>query len=102
MKFARITAVFGGVLLAAALASGASAADDGPKDTLLVQNGEASPVGSNAAPIELDKLRARGPANGEEASSRTRESIGPILLIMLLQRNRFSDGLDVLQPVTTR
>jgi hypothetical protein len=102
MKFARITAVFGGILLAAALAGPAAAAETGVKGTSQILTGEAGAVGSNAALVDLDKLRARGPGKEGEASTRTREAVGPILLIFLLQQNRFSDGLDVLQPVTAR
>lgn len=102
MKFTRITAVFGGLLLAAALAGPATAADTGLKNTLHTEALEAGPVGHDAAIVDLHKLRARGPGKDGGASVRTREAVGPILLIFLLRQNRFADGLDILQPVVTR
>jgi hypothetical protein len=99
MRFARITAIFGGILLAAALAGEASAADGDFKEAFHTRTADASPL----APLQdLEKLRARGPGEEREPSPRVREAIGPILLIFLLQQNRFSDGLDILQPVSPR
>ncbi len=99
MKLARVTAIFGGILLAAALSGGAVAADPGFKEAFLTETGQASQI----APLEdLDKLRARGSQDEAKTSPRVREAIGPILLIFLLQQNRFADGLDIQQPVTAR
>ncbi len=99
MRFARITAIFGGILLAAALAGEASAADGDFNEAFHTRTADASVI----APLEdLEKLRARGPGEEREPSPRVREAIGPILLIFLLQQNRFSDGLDILQPVAGR
>ncbi len=99
MRFARVTAIIGGILLAAALAGGATAAETDFKETFRAKAGDASLI----APSDvLHKLQARGPRDEDEASPRMREAIGPILLIFLLQQNRFSDGLDVLQPITAR
>lgn len=99
MRFARITAIFGGILLAAALAGEASAADGDFKEAFHTRTADASLI----APLEdLEKLRARGPGEERDSSPRVREAIGPILLIFLLQQNRFSDGLDILQPVSPR
>ncbi len=99
MRFARISAIFGGVLLAVALAGPAAAVDADFTETLHAKAGDTSLV----VPLDdLDKLRARGPQDVEQVSPRMREAIGPILLIFLLQQNRFSDGLDILQPITPR
>lgn len=99
MRFARISAIFGGILLATALAGAVNAADADFKETFHAKAGNTYLI----APLDdLDKLRARGPRDEGETSPRVREAIGPILLIFLLQQNRFSDGLDVLQPITTR
>ena len=99
MRFARVTAIFGAILLAAALAGEAAAGDADFKETLHAKAGDTSLV----APLDdLDKLRARGSQDVEQVSPRVREAIGPILLIFLLQQNRFSDGLDILQPITPR
>ncbi|MCH8181935.1 MAG: hypothetical protein IID55_02005 [Proteobacteria bacterium] len=101
MRFARVTATFGGILLAAALAGEATAAESDLEDTRPALIEDASPIGSSAALVDLDKLRARGTGDSE-STSRAREAIGPILLIFLLRQNRFADGIDILQPVTTR
>lgn len=99
MKFTRVTAIFGGILLAAALAGEASAVDTDFKETFRTEAGHTSLL----APLDdLGKLRARGPRDEGEASPRVREAIGPILLIFLLRQNRFADGIDVLQPITAR
>ncbi len=99
MRFAKIATVFGGILLAGALAGEAAAADTDPKEIFATEALD----GSAICPLgDLNKLRARGPREGNEASPPVREAIGPILLIFLLQQNRFSDGLDILQPVTGR
>ena len=111
MRFARVAAIFGGVLLAAALAGEARAVDIG----LAVDTGFAVDTGLKAtvsvgaakaghlAPLDdLDKLRAQGPGEEGEPSAKVREASGPILLIFLLQQNRFADGIDVLQPITGR
>ena len=86
------------------MAGEATAADSDPADTdPKVIFGTEAPDASAIRPLgDLDKLRARGSRDGSAASSRTREAIGPILLIFLLQQNRFADGLDILQPVTGR
>lgn len=109
MKLARVTAIFGGILLAAALSGGANAADPGFKEAFLTETGltetglTETGQASQIAPLEdLDKLRARGSQDEAEKSPRGREAIGPILLIFLLQQNRFADGLDIQQPVTAR
>ena len=99
MRFARITAIIGGILLAAALVGGATAAETDFKETFRAKAGDASLI----APLDdLHKLRARGPQDEGEASPRVREAIGPILLIFLLQQNRFADGIDILQPIAAR
>ncbi len=104
MKFARVTAIFGGILLAAALSGGAIAADTGFKEAFLTETGlTETGQASQIAPLEdLDKLRARGSQDEAKTSPRVREAIGPILLIFLLQQNRFADGLDIQQPVIAR
>ena len=99
MRFARVTAIFGGLLLAAALAGQATAVDANYTESFRAKAGDASLI----APLDdLRKLRARGPKEVGEASPRVREAIGPILLIFLLQQSRFADGVDILQPITPR
>ncbi len=99
MKFTRVTGILGGILLAVALAGGASAADTDFKETFRIAAGDASPI----APLDdLEKLRARGPRDEGEASTRVREAAGPILLIFLLRQNRFADGINIQQPVIVR
>lgn len=110
MRFARVTAIFGGILLAATLAGEASAAEGGLKETRQALAGEAlndqdlileaGPIGSSAALVDLDKLRARGTADSGDGTPRAREAIGPILLLFLLRQNRFADGIDILQPAS--
>ena len=99
MKFGWITALSGAILLAAALAGPAAAVEIDSRKNI----GVAALGASAGQPIgDLGKLRARGAGEQEARSARTREAIGPMLLIILLQQNRFSGGIDILQPVTAR
>ena len=99
MRKSGITAVIGGVLLAAGIAVGALASEQEPDPINLgyLNTGTLGVVG------DLDEVRARG-ADPEQAEPReqVRQALGPILLIYLLQRNRFSDGGNILQPIVTR
>lgn len=99
MRFARIAAIFGGILLAAVLVGETTVAGTDHKETFRAEAVDAGAIGPLG---DLDKLRARGPRDEGAASPRVREAIGPILLIFLLQQNRFSDGIDILQPVAGR
>ncbi len=104
MRFARVAAIFGGVLLAAALVGEATAVDTGLAVDIGLKatvSAEAAGVGHLAPLDDLDKLRAQGPGEEGEPSAKVREAIGPILLIFLLQQNRFSDGINILPPAAT-
>ncbi len=86
--------------MAAGLATGAFATEQKSEDLFhlgYLNTADFGPVG------DLDKLRARGAFSEEsEPRERVRQALGPILLIYLLQQNRFSDGGNILQPVEAR
>ena len=101
MRCARVTAIFGGILLAAALAGEATAAEGDLEDTRPALIEDAGPIGSSVALVDLDKLRARGTGDSE-STSRAREAIGPILRIFLLRQDRFADGIELRPPIAIR
>ena len=86
--------------MAAGLATGAFSTEQKSEDPFNLSY----PNTADFGPLgDLDKLKAGG-ANSEKFEPRdaVRQALGPILLIYLLQQNRFSDGGNILQPVEAR
>ncbi len=94
MNILRIAAVLGAPLLAAALATSTFAGDPEIKEPLGAEPLAAitdGPLGGS------DKFRIRRADPSEVAQAP--DKLAPVLLIYLLQQSRFSDGVNLLQPI---
>ncbi len=97
MSILRIAAVLGAPLLAAALATSTFAGEPEIKELLGAEPLAAitdGPLGGG------DKFRTRGADPSEvRRFARAGDKLAPVLLIYLLQQSRFSDGVNLLQPI---
>ncbi len=97
MSILRIAAALGAPLLVAALATRTFAGDPEIKKPF-----GAEPLAAvNDGPLgDGDKFRTRGAAPSEvRRFARAGDKLAPVLLIYLLQQSRFSDGVNLLQPI---